>query len=142
MPLSAGRGRHCFVSVSFIYMKKNGGEELWRLHRLSCWQSKQQQKGTQSPWKGAGVWGGHCRMSRARLISEPVEKFIYFLSSKRESRAGSHENKSDMNGVTLSLLVFGHHHRAKVSGRKARLGGLLILLSLRMKSMCLYYNQY
>ncbi|XP_078127245.1 N-lysine methyltransferase KMT5A-A [Sander vitreus] len=79
-------------------MKKNGGEELWRLHRLSCWQFKQQQRGTQSPWIGAGVYGGHCRTSRARIISELADTFTHFLSSKRQSRAESHENKSDMNG--------------------------------------------
>ncbi|KAL3041892.1 hypothetical protein OYC64_019966 [Pagothenia borchgrevinki] len=33
-------------------MEKDGGEELWRLHRLSCWQFKQQHTGSQSPWKG------------------------------------------------------------------------------------------
>ncbi|KAF3849242.1 hypothetical protein F7725_015739 [Dissostichus mawsoni] len=72
------------LPVSFILMEKDGGEELWRLHRLSCWQFKQQHTGSQSPWKGAGGKGGHCRVSRARLISDPAEKFIYILSSKRK----------------------------------------------------------
>ncbi|KAK1883808.1 N-lysine methyltransferase KMT5A-A [Dissostichus eleginoides] len=56
-------------------MEKDGGEELWRLHRLSCWQFKQQHTGSQSPWKGAGGKGGHCQPS-----------------------GESHKNKSDMNG--------------------------------------------
>ncbi|KAI4816384.1 hypothetical protein KUCAC02_008711 [Chaenocephalus aceratus] len=56
-------------------MEKDGGEELWRLHRLSCWQFKQQYTGSQSPWKGAGGKGGHCQPS-----------------------GESHKNKSDMNG--------------------------------------------
>ena len=34
--------------------------------------------------EGAGGKGGHCRVSRARLISDPAEKFIYILSSKRK----------------------------------------------------------
>ncbi|KAA8584286.1 hypothetical protein FQN60_008071, partial [Etheostoma spectabile] len=70
-------GRHCLVSVLLIYTKKDGGEELWRLRRLSCWQSEQQQRGTQSPWTGAGGYGGHRRTSRPRITSEPADTSLH-----------------------------------------------------------------
>ncbi|XP_032395072.1 LOW QUALITY PROTEIN: N-lysine methyltransferase KMT5A-A [Etheostoma spectabile] len=101
LPRSACRGRHCLVSVLLIYTKKDGGEELWRLRRLSCWQSEQQQRGTQSPWTGAGGYGGHRRTSRPRITSEPADTSLHVLEPSRAvpSRAErSHENKSDMNG--------------------------------------------
>lgn len=45
--------------------RKNGVRELWRFHRLSCWQFKSNGRGTRTPWRGDSLEGGHCHTDRA-----------------------------------------------------------------------------
>lgn len=102
--------------------RKNGVRELWRFHRLSCWQFKSNGRGTRTPWKGDSLEGGHCHTARASETPDWLRTWLNFsrLKTRGEGQARSHENKSDMNGV--SLLVVGHHQHRSRTVNESRLG--------------------